>query len=304
MQPDEDNLEQQRDDDRQMADQILEANRPEDVPQPPAEKQQEKPPAEPQEQPKGIREYVEEREARQRAEQEVAQWRAWQAENDRRAREQAQQAPKADPYLQPGEYINEAMQQREMMLRAQFNQQLQPVVQTVQIMAARAEFAEARAQYGDETAKRAYEEFDKALPQMPQHEAQQVMQAPNRFAAAVVWMKRRDKLAALGDDPDQWEDRMRERLLADPDFRRQVMEGRREPPQQQQFDASPPRDAAGRFVERPRQPEPRQQPEALPSVNRSGSAKSATHDGYGSYGSQSDMDLVEEILNAPEPSRR
>lgn len=297
-------LEQQRADDHQMAREVLDAERSDDVPLRLKEEQQQQEGQQQQQretlEQRSYREYAEEREARQRAETELQQWRNWQADNERRARQQEQQRPRHDPYLQPGEYIDEAMQQREQMLRAQFQQQLQPMAQTVQILAARAEFAEARAQYGDETAERAYKEFDKLTPQLPQHEALQVLQAPNRFVAAVQWYKRRETLAALGDDPLQFESRMRERLLADPDFRRQVMsQGRSEPPPQ--FDASPPRDAAGRFVERPRQPQPM---EALPSVNRSGSAKSAQHDGYAGYGSQSDMDLVEEILSAPEPSRR
>lgn len=251
------------------------------------------PPQPPGEQPPPYvtREFIEEREKRQKAEQELEQWRAWRQEVERS--QQKPPAPAPDPYLQPAEYV-------EQQIQARMSQALQPITAVMSQMYHRNNFEAAKREFGDEIATAAYQEFDKT--QLPRAEWESVMSAPNPFAAAVLWKRRRDTLAAIGEDPAKFEENLRAKLLADPEFLRQAREraaavpnGRTEPfqvePQPPPAYTEQPRDEAGRF-----QPKP-----TLPSVNRIGSAKSV-QPSFQALANQSDEDLVDEILSSP--SRR
>jgi hypothetical protein len=245
------------------------------------------PPPGDQQPPYVTREFIEEREKRQKAEQEVEQWRAWRAEVEKSQQKPA--APPPDPYLQPAEYVEQAIQ-------ARMSQALQPITQVMSQMYHRNNFEAAKREFGDEIATAAYQEFDKTA--LPRAEWESVMGAANPFAAAVLWKRRRDAIAAIGDDPAKFEQTLREKLLADPEFLREArtraaaatgqFQVAPQPPQVEQ-----PRDEAGRF-----QPKPAAQ---IPSVNRVGSAKSV-QPSYQALANQSDEDLVDEILSSP--SRR
>lgn len=252
------------------------------------------PPPGDQQPPYVTKEYIEERDKRVAAEKEIEQWRAWRAEVERSQQKPA--APAPDPYLQPAEYV-------EAQIQARLAQALAPVTQVMSQMYHQNNFAEAKRQYGDDVATAAYQEFDKT--QLPRAEWESVMSARNPFVAAVEWKRRRDAIAAIGDDPAKFEQTLREKLLADPEFLREVrsraagangqfqVDPNQPQPQPPQPPLEQPRDDAGRFA-----PKPATQ---LPSVNRIGSAKSV-QPSFQALANQSDEDLVDEILNAP--SRR
>lgn len=252
-----------------------------------------KPPAPPAEPPYVTKEFIEEREKRQKAEEEVKQWRDWRAEVEKA--QAKPQAPAPDPFLQPAEYVEQQIQSR-------MNTALQPITQVMSQLYHQNQLAAAKRQYGDEVAEKAYQEFDKTT--MPRAEWESVVSAPNPFAAAVEWKRRRDTLAAIGDDPATFEQKLREKLLSDPQFLADMRAKMTapangadpHPPPAPQPSEPVPRDDAGRFV--PRQ----QQATIIPSVNRAGPAKSAQPRGFEALANQSDEDLVDEILNAP--SRR
>lgn len=238
-------------------------------------------PKEPVEPPQGMRELLDERDRRLKAEQELQQWRDWRQSVEQQQRQQAQ--PGIDPYLQPAEYVEHHVQQR-------LQQALAPVAVAVTQLYAHNRLNEAKRQFGDEIAEKAYQEFDKAGPQLPRAEFEQVMTAPNPFVAAVQWMRRREAYAVMGDDPAKFEENMRAKIRAE--LEQELRSGRRaarepsyEPEPAPSYDTQP-RDDAGRFQPRT----------SLPSVNRIGTANAAAPRGISNL---SDEDLVEEILNTP-----
>jgi hypothetical protein len=260
---------------------------------PPAEERapaREAPPAPPPQEPYVTPQYLEERDKRQKAEQELKQWHDWRAEVERAQQKPA--APEPDPYLQPAEYV-------ERQIQARMTAAIQPIQQVMSQLYHQNKLAEAKRQYGDELAEKAYKEFDTTT--MPRAEWESVVGAQNPFAAAVEWKRRRDALAAIGDDPAKFEQSLREKLLSDPQFLADVRSRAAQVGANGSFQVAPqaepppareqPRDEAGRF-------------QPLPSVNRAGSAKSGNPRGFESLASQSDEDLVDEILSSPHPSRR
>lgn len=239
--------------------------------------------AKPEPQP-SVRELLDERDRRIKAETELKAWTDWKAEVEKQ-QQTSRQAPAIDPYLQPAEYV-------EQQIQARLTQALQPMSIAMTQLIARNNLAEAGRQFGDDVAKKAYEEFDKATPQLHRADFEQVMTAPNPFVAAVQWMHRRDALAVMGNDPAAYREKLRAELLAELQAERR--QGRAEAPAPPQTGAEPPpsyetqpRDDAGRFQSRAT---------TIPSVNRIGTANAASPRGITDL---SDEDLVDEILNAP-----
>jgi hypothetical protein len=272
----------------ELANEILE-NRTPPSEEPPRQASEPPPPQEPPQPSYVTPQYLEERDKRLQAEKELKEWRDWRASVEAQAQPQP---PPPDPYLQPVEYVNGVVQQN-------LQTALAPVMQVVSRMYHHNKFVEAKQQFGDELAEKAYQEFDKTVPQMPRAEFESVMQAQNPFAAAVQWMRRRDLLAAIGNDPGRLDEVIQMLSSNRQDQRSQPPPAARQeppPPPQPQYQA-PPRIEAG-WVQ-PKAP-------TLPSVNRSGSANAAAPRGITDL---PDEDLVEEILNAPwhnggTPSRR
>lgn len=238
-----------------------------------------------------MRELLDERDRRIKAEADLKAWTDWKAEVERSQQQRAPQAPQIDPYLQPAEYVEHQIQQR-------LNQALTPIGMAMSQLIARNNLAEAGRQFGQEIADTAYKEFDKAIPQMHRADFEGVMGAPNPFVAAVQWYRRRELLTALGDDPALYEQKMREKILAELEQERRQGRAAPQPTPQDRVEPQPPsyesqpRDDAGRFQSPTRAT-------SLPSVNRIGTANAAAPRGISNL---SDEDLVDEILSAPYPN--
>jgi hypothetical protein len=221
--------------------------------------------------------YLEQREQAKEYHRRLAQY------EQQRQQQQPQQQP--DPFMHPDKFADSRIQAA-----------VAPIISQMQAIVANNNLSAARAIHGQELADRAYQEFDKALPQMSPYEAAQVMQAQNPFVAAVEWHRRREILQQVGDDPNAYRERLLQEALTDPDFlarAREVisarMEGRQ--PQQQPQQALPPRNEAGQFVAAP----PARK--LLPSVNRAGSGQQAMS---AAPVALDDMELAEEILSMRE----
>jgi len=203
---------------------------------------------------------------------------------EQQQRQQPQPAPDApDPFMHPDKFADSRIQAA-----------VAPIISQLQAVVANNNLSAARAIHGQELADRAYQEFDKALPQMSPYEAAQVMQAQNPFVAAVEWHRRREILTQVGDDPNAYRERLLQEALTDPDFLARAreaisarMEGRQ--PQQQPQQTLPPRNEAGQFVAAP----PARKP-LLPSVNRAGSGQQAMS---AAPVALDDLELAEEILS-------
>jgi hypothetical protein len=222
--------------------------------------------------------YLEERERGQEMARRLAQYEA---------RERAAQAPKVeapDPFMHPDKFADSRIQAA-----------VAPIISQLQEIAANNNLAAARAIHGQEKADLAYQEFDKALPQMSPFEAAQVMQAQNPFVAAVQWHARREILQQVGDDPNAYRERLLQEALQDEIFLARAREAisARMSGRAPQAPALPPRNEAGQFVAAP----PAQPQRLLPSVNRSGSAQSAMS---AQPVALDDMELAEEILSMRE----
>jgi hypothetical protein len=232
--------------------------------------------------------YMSEREARQKAEGESKAWRDWYAKMTESQRAPA--PPEIDPYVQPAEYMDQRQKVIETEVQKRMEEALQPIRSGLTQMWARNCFDEAKRQYGDKEAEQAYQEFDKG--QMPRHEFEQVMRQPNPFAAAVLWKRRRDAVAAMGDDPAGFRERLRQEIIAE-------MKGLPPPREEPNREFEPPRDyqpdqprnSAGQFQSRVPN---------LPSVNRTGASSPPPQ---ALRMDQSDADLAQEILDAPFPRR-
>jgi hypothetical protein len=223
--------------------------------------------------------YLEERERAQEMARRLAQY-------DAQARA-AQQPPKPepDPFMHPDQFAD-----------ARIQAAVAPIVSQLQAVVANNNLAAARAIHGQEKADLAYQEFDKALPQMSPFEAAQVMQAQNPFVAAVRWHAHREILKQVGDDPNAYRERLLQEALTDENFLARAREaisarmaGRAPQPQT----ALPPRNEAGQFTAAPPQ-------KALPSVNRVGSSQQAMS---AQPVALDDLELAEEILSMREEPR-
>jgi hypothetical protein len=219
-----------------------------------------------------LRELMDERDKRQALERQL---------NEYLVRQKPADAP--DPFLNP-----------EQFAQTQIQTAIAPIDQRLTVALARINFAEARAVHGAELAEKAYQEFDKAMPEMTPAERATVMGAPNPFVAAVAWMRRRDALVEVGDDVGAYRERLREELLKDPEFLGRAIEAARSTAAGGNSAASQPRTQAGQFAS------PTAKPASLPSVNRAGADTNAAlvrHD-------PSDMELVDEVLTGREISTR
>ena len=235
--------------------------------------------------------YMSEREARQKAEGESKAWRDWYARMTES--QKAPPPPEIDPYVQPAEYMDQRQKAIETEVQKRMEEALQPIRSGLTQMWARNCFDEAKRNYGDKEAEEAYQEFDKG--QMPRHEFEQVMRQPNPFAAAVLWKRRRDAVAAMGDDPAGFRERLRQEIIAEmkglPPPREEPEPNRESLPPRDYQPAEQPRNSAGQFQSRVPN---------LPSVNRTGASSPPPQ---ALRMDQSDADLAQEILDAPFPRR-
>ena len=106
-------------------------------------------------------------------------------------------------------------------------QQLTTQFQTLQRQIAE---TQAYSRFGYDTVKEAMEAALAAAQRDPQLDAQ-IASAPNPWAAAVEWNKRRKVLEEVGEDPKAYKERMRQELMAelkaDPEYQKQLLEDMR-----------------------------------------------------------------------------
>jgi len=250
-----------------LAEETLAAPEPQDVAagerQAPAEPVERQAPAEPHAQPQPqalahqvpLPTYLQEREQRQELQRQLYALRV---------REMAAAAEKPDPFLDPDRFTDLKVQAA-----------LAPIQQQFAVHMAHANKAMAVAAHDAALVERAQAEFDRAFPVMHPAEQQRVMSAPNPFLAAVHWLRQRDVLAEVGNDPRAYREKILAEALADPQFLGRASEAARS------F-------AAGQG--RPR-PSASMKP-ALPSLNRSASGASSAaliHD-------PSDQELYDEVM--------
>jgi hypothetical protein len=174
-------------------------------------------------------------------------------------------ATRPDPFLDPQGFVN-----------AQLRTQMDPVLRQLSVAIAHNNKATAASVHGAELAERAQAEFDKALPGLDPVERNRVMGSPNPFLAAVDWLKQKELLAEIGGDAKAYRERILNEALADPEFLGRASEAARS------F-------AAGnvRLLSRAST-----KPQALPSLNRSGSAASSA----ALTREPTDLELAEEAL--------
>ena len=201
-----------------------------------------------------IAEYLREREERLNAQRQLDAYRA---------RETPEPPP--DPFLDPQGFVNSQLRTR-----------MDPVLRQLSVAIAHNNKATAASVHGAELAERAQAEFDKALPELDPAERNRVMGSPNPFLAAVDWLKQKELLAEIGGDAKTYRERILNEALADPEFLGRASEAARS------FAAGNVRPLSRASTK----------PQALPSLNRSGSAASSA----ALTREPSDIELAEEAL--------
>ena len=201
-----------------------------------------------------IGEYLREREERLNYQRQLEAYRAREAP-----------AARPDPFLDPQGFVN-----------AQLRAEMDPVLRQLSVAIAHNNKATASSVHGAELTERAQAEFDKALPGLDPAERSRVMGSPNPFLAAVDWLKQKELLAEIGGDAKSYRERILNEALADPEFLGRASEAARS------FAAGKVRSLSRASTK----------PQALPSLNRSGSAASSAT----LTREPTDIELAEEAL--------
>jgi hypothetical protein len=211
-------------------------------------------PGEPQDRGVPLGEYLREREERQNYQRQLEAYRA-----------REKPAPKPDPFIDPQGFVN-----------AQLRAQMDPVLRQLSVAIAHNNKSTAASVHGAELTEHAQAEFDKALPGLDPAERNRVMGSPNPFLAAVDWLKQKELLAEVGGDAKAYRERILNEALSDPEFLGRASEAARS------FAAGNVRPLSRASTK----------PQALPSLNRSGSAASSA----ALTREPTDLELAEEAL--------
>lgn len=162
-----------------------------------------------------LSEHLSEREKRQAAERRAE---ALERELTTLKQPKREQPAAIDPYADPQAFrdagIREALSPLEQRLE---NQRLA----TSKLLAVD--------KYGSDVVNTAFTTLKQAMETDPaaRFEYQRIMASDHPYAELVGWSKRQSALKEIGDDPAAYETKLREKLLSDPEFAKQVIERQR-----------------------------------------------------------------------------
>lgn len=130
--------------------------------------------------------------------------------------QQAQQQPKSPDFFENPDAATQAL----------INRSLQPLAEATHRQMMYLGKMVASVAHGQDTVSEAEDAFMKAVQnqELDPADYERVVNAPNRYDAAVQWYKRQSVLSSVGDDPNAWFEQQLAARMAEPEFQAKLLE--------------------------------------------------------------------------------